>query len=75
YSIDHNGLIYTQLVAQWHERGKQAVFAYQLDNGGVIHATQDHKFMTESGEMLPIQEIFERDLELKFVVQPSLAYR
>jgi len=72
YSIDHNGLIYTQPVAQWHERGKQAVFAYQLDNGGVIHATQDHKFMTESGEMLSIQEIFERDLELKFVVQPSL---
>jgi DNA polymerase-3 subunit alpha len=72
YSIDENGLIYTQPVAQWHERGKQAVFAYQLDNGGVIHATQDHKFMTVSGEMLPIEEIFQRNLDLKFVEQPHL---
>jgi len=65
YTVDSNGLIYTQPVAQWHDRGTQEIFEYTLENNLIIQATKDHKFMTTDNQMLPIDQIFESDLELK----------
>ncbi|MUL38345.1 DNA polymerase III subunit alpha [Gloeocapsopsis dulcis] len=65
YSIDSNDYVYIQPVAQWHNRGQQEIFEYCLENGLVIRATKEHKFMTTNGQMLPIDEIFEKGLELK----------
>jgi DNA polymerase-3 subunit alpha len=67
YTVDRQGFIYTQPIAQWHHRGEQEVFEYCLEDGSTIRATKDHQFMTQEGTMLPLDDIFEQGLELKKV--------
>jgi DNA polymerase III subunit alpha len=45
-------------------RGKQEIFEYTLDNGEIIKATKDHKFMTSDEEMVAINEIFDKQINL-----------
>ncbi|MDX1977843.1 MAG: DNA polymerase III subunit alpha [Pseudanabaenaceae cyanobacterium bins.68] len=66
-SVNQQGEIYAQPIAQWHCRGQQQIHAYELEDGSIIKATPDHKFMTTEGEMLEIEQIFRQGKELKRV--------
>ncbi len=68
YSLDAAGRIYQQPVVQWHDRALQELFEYELDNGEILRATADHKFLVEGGEMVAIDQIWHQGLSLHHAV-------
>ena len=56
-------------------RSVRDVYEYTLETGAAIRATPDHKFMTQAGEMVAIDEIFRQGLELEWVDVSQLAAR
>lgn len=54
---------YTRVVAN-HNHGKQRLYRYVLDNGATVECTEDHKFRTTCGQMLPIKDIERKHLEI-----------
>ncbi|WP_448526529.1 DNA polymerase III subunit alpha [Parathermosynechococcus lividus] len=76
YSLDPHGHLYTQPIAQWHFQGFRPIVEYTLANGSTIRATPDHRFMTTTGEMLPIEQIFQEQrhlLQLPAVLSQPMA--
>jgi len=71
YSLNPQGFLYTQPIAQWHPRSLHLVYEYQLDDGTTLRATPDHHFMTTDGQMRPIDEIFEQGFDLVRCSQQS----
>ncbi|MAE81839.1 MAG: hypothetical protein CMB80_03820 [Flammeovirgaceae bacterium] len=64
YNIN-KGVFDLQKVSQWHAQGTKHCFKYILDNEESIICTPEHKFLTIDDQMLEIDTIYERNLELK----------
>ena len=73
FSLDDQGHLITQPIAQWHHRGEQELFEYELEDGTMIRATADHRFMTQTGKMMAINDIFEQGLEFRQLPLPNSA--
>lgn len=54
-----------QKVVQWHTRGKRMVNKYILNDKTEIICTPDHKFLTINDQMVEIDTIYKRNLDLK----------
>lgn len=61
-----------QPVTQWHFRGKKDVYRYTLSDGRTVTCTPNHNFLTKSGDMLPIDVIYNKAIELKTLANPTL---
>jgi len=46
------------------ETGEKEVFEIELDNGMIVKATMDHKFMCSDGKMHTVQDIVDGDMEI-----------
>jgi len=63
-SVDQDDMIVAQEISQWHNNGHKDVYRYTLSNELEIICTEDHKFMTEDGEMKTIDDIYSNDLSI-----------
>lgn len=73
FSVLKDNIIIEQTIEQWHNNGNQLVYEYKIqprDKLGrfmktfKVKCTPDHKFMINTGEMVPIDSIYNNKLEL-----------
>ena len=55
--------VYTEVLAV-HNNGMKKVFHFFLDDGTSVKCTEDHKFRTTDGRMLPIMQIMKENLDI-----------
>ena len=65
FSINERNQVLKQKVAQRWTRGIKPIYNYHLEDGSTITATEDHKLMTKTGDMLPIEDIYIQKLDLQ----------
>jgi len=53
-----------QQVTQWHDKGIKTVYRYTLENGDYVDCTEDHKFMSSNNQMLPIDLLFTKEIDI-----------
>lgn len=56
-----------QQVSQWHSKGVKDVYKYTLENGESVTCTSNHKFLTQDNDMLDIDIIYNKNIELKTI--------
>jgi DNA polymerase-3 subunit alpha len=61
---EHDNSIIEVVVKDVFDNGKREMFEFELDDGKKVTCTMDHKFRTTTGQMLPIKEIMEKNLEI-----------
>lgn len=58
-----HGEIYTEVV-KLHVNGLKPVYEFELETGEKIKCTMDHKFRTADGNMYPMSQILEEELDI-----------
>lgn len=56
-----------QQIGQWHSKGFKDVYKYTLENGESVTCTPNHKFLTQDNDMLDIDIIYNKNIELKTI--------
>ena len=69
FSLDDKFRVVKQKISQYWTRGNKTIYNYHLEDGTTITSTEDHKFMTSEGIMLPIEKIYLEKLKLKTHLQ------
>jgi DNA polymerase-3 subunit alpha len=70
FLYDRNNSLTSILCFQF--KGSKPVYRYTLDDGTIIECTQDHKFLTNQMEMLPIEEIYSNNKRELFLTNQEI---
>jgi DNA polymerase-3 subunit alpha len=64
-SFDKKETLIKQKIDQWHCRGSKILYEYSFEDGSSVRCTADHKFLSESGEMVEIDKALAEKIDLQ----------